>query len=255
MTNTARVENSRANALQLSTLEVNNLSFSYNKALIFSELSFSLAAGKIAVLMGKNGSGKTTLMRCLAGWLPYKSGEVLLLGEPFDGSSQALRAKVFFVNDSPAFYDDLTAEEHVRFVLAVNKREEHMPLAYENLQKFGLFESRGMLPSSYSRGMRLKLGLVLALTLKPELLLLDEPFGPLDPEARSLLSAELLALAKEGSAVLLSLHQQVDELAIDDCYKLEGGRLFANESLAGILSQAQESASKPEQESIATPRH
>ena len=119
-------------------LAVRDLSFSYKKNLVFSEVSFALDSGMIALLVGRNGSGKTTLMRCLSGWSTCKSGAISLCGEQFDGSEQKQRSQVFFVNDTPAFYDDLTAEEHIRFILSVNGKKERMSLAESYLKKFEL---------------------------------------------------------------------------------------------------------------------
>jgi ABC-2 type transport system ATP-binding protein len=208
-------------------LQVNALSFAYHKILVFEDVSFQLGPGQIAALTGRNGSGKTTLMRCLAGWAPCTSGSITLCGEPFDGSSQKLRSQIFFVNDTPAFYDDLTAEEHIRFILSLNRRSERIPRAEELLRKFGLFTCKNQFPSSYSRGMRLALALCIALTLEPALMLLDEPFGPLDSKAAALLCTELVAAAGRGSAVLLSMHQPVAGLSADLHWKLEEGRLFS----------------------------
>lgn len=221
------MQGSKKDAILDSTvvLRVRDLSFSYNKAPVLDRISLDLALGQIAVLAGRNGSGKTTLMRCLAGWSPYKSGSITLCGKRFDGSRREQRGQIFFVNDTPAFYDDLTAEEHMRFILSVNHRVDLMPTADEYLRRFDLSAHRNQLPSSYSRGMRLRLALCIAFTLRPPLLLLDEPFGPLDPEAAKLLCTELKAVAQKGSAVLLSLHQQIEGLKADVYWTLEDHEL------------------------------
>lgn len=221
-----------------TALVANELSFFYHKTEVFSDVSLELTPGQMAVLVGRNGSGKTTLMRCLAGWAPCTTGTLTLCGEPFDGSNQKQRGKLFFVNDAPSFYDDLTAEEHLNFILALNQKKNLMPLAFEHLNTFELYAKRKQFPSSYSRGMRLKLALVIALTLRPPLILLDEPFGPLDTEASALLCRELKRATEQGSAVLLSIHHYVEGLNPHKAWRLENGTLRSEGlDIAGTLMQ------------------
>ncbi|MEI3230103.1 MAG: ATP-binding cassette domain-containing protein [Gordonibacter pamelaeae] len=85
----------------------------------------------------------------------------------------------------PAFYDDLTAGEHLDFVSKANRLPAGDARAAGLVEALGLAGHRGQCPSAYSRGMRQKLALVLALAVRPRLLLLDEPYGPLDPDASS----------------------------------------------------------------------
>ena len=157
-------------------------------------------------------------------------GEVLLGGAPFTGRTRLAPGTLAFVPDVPSFYDDLTAMEHVEFVLAANRADSARPRAQRLLERFGLVGHERLLPSAYSRGMREKLALVLALALRPRVLLLDEPHGPLDREASLALSDELAAAAREGTAVLLSCHHDVPGLAPDLSLELAGGALRATEA-------------------------
>ena len=127
--------------------------------------------------------------------------------------------------DVPTFYDDLTAVEHLELVLAANRADGARPRAEGLLERFGLTGRETLPPSSYSRGMREKLALVLALALRPRVLLLDEPHGPLDREASLVLSEELVAAAHEGTAVLLSCHHDVPGLVPDLSLELADGEL------------------------------
>ena len=208
-----------------AALEVCDLCFGYGDVPVWEDVSFSLAPGQVAFLTGPNGAGKSTLFRCLAGWLEPGEGEVLLAGKPFTGRTRLVPGTLAFVPDVPSFYDDLTAVEHVELVLAANRAEAARPRAEHLLERFGLTGHERLLPSAYSRGMREKLALVLALTLRPRVLLLDEPHGPLDREASLVLSQELAAVAREGTAVLLSCHHDVPGLSPDVAFELRDGTL------------------------------
>lgn len=207
-------------------LKADGLTFQYASHEVFADVSLRMHAGEMAFLVGVNGSGKSTLLRCLAGWDAPRKGSIELLGKPFDGVNRAQRRLMSFVPDVPVFYDDLTAEEHIRFVLAANHApEDAHTYAFSLLDTFGLKEFSDQYPSSYSRGMRQKLALVLALMARPRLLLLDEPYGPLDPQAARELSALLSRACKEDVAVLMSCHHDVPDMKPDQVLRLEYGRL------------------------------
>lgn len=210
-----------------AALEARGLCFGYGDIPVWEDVSFSIGAGQVAFLTGPNGAGKSTLFRCLAGWLTPGVGEVLVGGRPFMGRTRLAPGELTFVSDVPSFYDDLTAIEHVELVLAANRAESERPRAEALLERFGLNGRERLLPSAYSRGMREKLALVLALMLRPRVMLLDEPHGPLDREASLVLSEELAAVAAEGTAVLLSCHHDVPGLVPDLSLTLEDGALSA----------------------------
>lgn len=208
-----------------SVLQVRNLACRYARADVFGAVSLELKEGCVAFLTGPNGAGKSTLLRCLAGWDAPRDGEIEVCGEPLRGTNRAQRRLVAFVPDVPAFYDDLTAAEHLRFVAQANRLSESDTQAELLMKRFGLSTHGAQLPSSYSRGMRHKLALVLALVIRPRLLLLDEPYGPLDPSAAVVLS-ELLSEARDaGCAVLASCHHDIPALEPDVRLHLEDGRL------------------------------
>ncbi len=206
-------------------LRAEGLSFRYARSEVWNDVSFRIDPGQIAFLTGPNGSGKSTLLRCLAGWSMPSKGVVEVFGRPFDGSDRAVRREIAFVPDVPSFYDDLTAAEHIRFVLDANRVPDAVDEARRLLDDLGLEAHADRFPSSYSRGMRLKLALVLAFMRKPRLLLLDEPYGPLDRDASRRLSALLSAARADGAAVLVSCHHNVPDLNPDLLLHLGGGRL------------------------------
>lgn len=206
-------------------LALRDLSLAYGKTQVLDGLNLELAAGEIAVLLGRNGAGKSTLLRCAAGWMVPTKGSVELLGQPLRAANRRLRREAVLVTDTPPFYDDLTGEEHVSFVLRANRYDDRLSEGDRLLSVFGLTEAADAYPSTMSRGMRYKLALVLALALQPRLLLLDEPFGPIDAASALQLWSELQTLAGAGSAVLFAAHQLPDDVVAHTSYHLDGGVL------------------------------
>ena len=184
---------------EADVLYVEDLAYRYGKTEVFAGASLSLRAGEVAFLTGPNGAGKSTLLRCLAGWDAPAEGRVELCGKRFDGADRAQRSLLAFVPDVPSFYDDLTAGEHIRFVRQANRmRADDDP----SERLMALFGARA-----------------------PRLLLLDEPYGPLDPDASGVLSGLIEEARSAGAAVLASCHHDVPNLRPDALLRLEDGRL------------------------------
>lgn len=190
-------------------LEAQDLSFSYGRKTVWEGLGLSLVSGEVVSLRGVNGSGKSTLLRCLAGQLRPREGEVCFLGRALFSLEQEDLAGLSLVPDVPALYDDLTGHEHLELVARANGDEGAERRGHVLAGRFHMADALGALPSALSRGMRYKLALTLVLAMRPQALLLDEPFAPIDDDAAGVLGRELSALAEAGSAVLLSVHGDV----------------------------------------------
>jgi ABC-2 type transport system ATP-binding protein len=188
-------------------LVVTELSKKYDSFLALAPTSFELNAGEIAILSGPNGSGKTTLLSCLSGLIRSSSGTVTVAGFDLYRDEIEVRRRLVFVPDVPRFYLELTAWEHLRFIaMANNVTHDFDQQAEVLLLKLGLWEAKDLFPHHFSRGMRLKLGLALALIRPFEVLLLDEPTSALDIEGVELLINELHRLREQGATILLSTH-------------------------------------------------
>lgn len=215
-------------------LEVENLSYGYNtRNLVFESVDFELYAGEIAFLTGPNGAGKSTLFRCIAGWMPAKTGIIRLFGREAAAGRRAHRdgrPDLLLINDVPAFYDDMTAREHIDLVMRANDAGMGAQKRIADLvEDLGIARQLNRLPSAYSRGMRQKLALSIALAARPRVLLLDEPYGPLDPDSSDVLSAALRDAAADGCATLISSHHEIAELAPDVTFHLQDGALETRE--------------------------
>ena len=192
-------------------LEAVDLSRRYGEFEALRSTDLTLNAGELVVVAGPNGSGKSTLLLCLAGLLRPTTGQVKVAGFDLYEDEQASRARLAYVPDVPAFYQALTAWEHLYFValahgVTTGQESDFTQRAERLLRALGLWEARDLYPHAYSRGMRLKLGLALAMIRPFDVLLLDEPTSALDEESIELLAVQVLDLRAAGKAILLTTH-------------------------------------------------
>lgn len=179
----------------------------YGNHLALSPASFDLNASEIAILSGPNGAGKTTLLSCLSGLIRPTGGTVAVEGFDLYRDEVQARRRMVYVPDIPRFYLELTAWEHLHFIAMANDAVDGFDARAEKLlRQFGLWQAKDLFPHNFSRGMRLKLGLALALIRPFSVLLLDEPTSALDVEGVGVLTDELRRLRGEGAAILLSTH-------------------------------------------------
>lgn len=188
-------------------LQVKGLTRSFGEFQAIKPLTFELNAGEIALLSGPNGAGKSTLLNCLSGLLRPTSGTVLVEGYDLYRQERQAKQRLAFVPDVPRFYQELTCWEHVYFVSQAFRVEPGWEERAETiLREFDLWDSRNLFPHKLSRGMRLKLGISLALIRPFKLLLMDEPTSALDSAGVDLFIDKLLHLRDNGNAFLLSSH-------------------------------------------------
>lgn len=188
-------------------LQAENLSRSYGSFQALKPVDLSLHSGELVTLVGANGSGKTTLMLCLSGLLRPTTGNIRLEGYDLYRDERQARRRLAFVPDVPVFYPELTAWEHLKVMaLAHGAGDGFEARARDLLEEFGLWAARDLFLHAYSRGMRLKLAIVLALIRPFSVLLLDEPTSALDVQSTELLCQKLLDLCSAGTAVLLTTH-------------------------------------------------
>jgi len=188
-------------------LEAQNLSYKYGSYQALQETSFTVNKGEIVVITGSNGAGKTTLMLCLSGLLLPTSGKVIVDGFDLYQRERSAKRRLSFLPDFPHFYQELTTWEHIRFIaLAHSVDQGFEKRADVLLNEFDLSEARDMYPHALSRGMRLKLGIILCLIRPFSVLLMDEPTSALDPEGTAVLCEKLSDLSADGAAIIITTH-------------------------------------------------
>lgn len=203
------------------------LSRSFGEFQAIKPVDFVIQAGEIVILTGPNGAGKTTLLNCLSGLLCASQGNVLVEGHDLYREEVAAKERLAYVLDVPRFYQELTTWEHLHFIsLAFAVAPGWVARAGSILKEFGLWESRDLYPHNLSRGMRLKLGISLALIRPFKVLLMDEPTSALDPDSAALLREKLINMRLNGCAILLSSHDLNLVKALDGIHwRMDGGKL------------------------------
>jgi len=178
---------------------------SYGSKRVLRGLDFELERGGFLVVTGPNGAGKTTLLRLCAG-----------LGVPTGGTLEVEpeRGLIGFLGHESLVYRELTALENLDLygrLYHVSERRERIGML---LERFGLWDSRGMWASALSRGQLQRLALCRSVLHKPELLILDEPFAGLDSDGAALLDRELAGM-REHRTILVATHdpERVEPLA------------------------------------------
>ena len=175
-------------------------SFSYNNVL--KGVSFEVERGTIYGLIGRNGAGKTTLMNIMSGLMESDSGDCSF--------GETGNAKVGYLPDLPEFYDYLTTDEYLDFLL-MNQN----PVKRDELLKMVSLPPKAKV-KTMSRGMRQRLGIAAVLVNDPDIILLDEPTSALDPSGRIDVKNILFNLKEKGKTIILSTHILADMDSICD---------------------------------------
>lgn len=181
-------------------------SFGYKVAL--KDVTFSVPSGQICGLLGPNGAGKTTLFRLLMGILKATEGKLLIDGrDAFDDRVEVKRL-IGFLPDEPIFYSYLSGYEVLELSAAMHglEVEATMERIRSVIAQLRLTKDINDYAEEYSRGMKKKLGLLLALLHEPKLLILDEPTNGLDVESTHLFYDLIFERAQQGTTVLFSTH-------------------------------------------------
>ena len=198
-------------------------------------VSLSVAPGERLALLGHNGAGKTTLIKLILGLTPLDGGAIAVFGAA-PGSAQA-RAITAYLPENVAFHPALTGREQLR--LFARLKGAPASAAEAVLERVGLADAARRRIGTYSKGMRQRLGLALALLGRPRLALLDEPTSGLDPVSRHDFYALVDALAADGAAVLIASHALTElEARTDRIAILRSGALVACDSLTGLRRRA-----------------
>ncbi|WYJ89134.1 ABC-2 type transport system ATP-binding protein [Enterococcus sp. 9E7_DIV0242] len=183
-------------------------------------ISLSVEAGDIFGFIGHNGAGKTTTLKSVVGALHFDQGEILIDGHDIVKEPLECKKQMAYLPDNPDLYDYLTGYQYINFIADIFgvSTELRQKRIQSFSQRLSLTDQLGNLISTYSHGMKQKLALIGAFVHQPKLLIMDEPFVGLDPEATYHVKQMLHELCEAGGAVFFSTH--VLEVAENLCNKI-----------------------------------
>ena len=194
------------------------------------QVSLDFEPGRCYVLLGENGAGKSTLLRILAGLLRPGFGTVRVFPGPGGAPGlepQAARARIGYMSHAPMLYDELTAQENLRYFAGLYPGRECLSPA-EALSEVGLDPGLDRIVGQYSQGMRQRASLARVLMTIPELLLLDEPFSNMDVDSARQMIKLLAGFRHSSRTIVIATHQRDLTAQIADFFvTLHAGRLVS----------------------------
>ena len=203
-----------------------------------TDISLNVEAGDIYAFIGHNGAGKTTTLKCVVGIHDFEQGEIYVNGVSMKENPLLCKQQFAYIPDNPDLYEYLTGIQYLNFVADIfevpeTERNQRME---KYAATFGLTDALGDLISSYSHGMKQKLAIISALVHQPKLLILDEPFVGLDPQAAVVLKNIMKEICEAGGAIFFSTH--VLDVAEKLCNKvaiIKDGVLIKNGRMEEIV--------------------
>jgi Cu-processing system ATP-binding protein len=212
----------------MNELQARALAVRLGSVQALDDVSVSLTGGRVMMLVGPNGAGKSTLMKVLLGLIRPDHGRFEVDGQPV-AIDNAWKQRIGYLPESVGFSENLTGRQLLRFF--ANARAVSRDRVELMLDRVGLAESGGRAIRGYSRGMRQRLGLAVAILSNPDLLILDEPTAGLDQEGLTVLWSVIDEWRDAGRMVLTSSHDlAMMERRVDEICVLRRGQVIAQGS-------------------------
>lgn len=198
-------------------VKVSNLNKSYGENQVVNDISFNIEEGEILCFLGPNGAGKSTTINILSGILGFNSGEISYKGENVTSCLNKFKRNLGIVPQELAIYEDLSAEQNVRFFASLYnlKGKELDKNVNKALDFVGLSSRKKDKAKTFSGGMKRRLNIACAIAHEPEILIMDEPTVGIDPQSRNHILESIKKLSKNGTTILYSTHymEEVEEIS------------------------------------------
>jgi len=192
-----------------NAIEVENLTKYYGNLLAVDHVDFQVEQGEVFGFLGPNGAGKTTTQRMLTTLLEPTEGRIRMLGHDLAQDPVPVKRKMGLVPEESNVYTELTAWENLMFTARLYLVEpgERRQRARDLLETFGLWGKRDVKVEDFSKGMRRRLSIAMAIIHRPTLLFLDEPTPGLDAQSTRTIRDLIRELNAEGTTIFLTTHQ------------------------------------------------
>jgi len=216
----------------MNAIELRGLTKRYGDVTALEDVSLVVEEGEIFGFLGPNGAGKSTTIDILLDFVRPTGGEASVLGHDTSEESLTLRQRVGVLPDGYHLYDRLTAREHVEFAVASKRSDDDVDAL---LERVGIGDAADRKAGEFSKGMKQRLVLAMALVGEPEVLILDEPTTGLDPNGARKMRELIREERDRGATVFFSSHilEQV-EAVCDRVGILREGRLVAVDTIDAL---------------------
>ena len=203
---------------------INNVSKSFKENTVLKNVSVTFEKNKIHGLIGRNGSGKTMLLKCICGFVPVTSGEIIVNGKRICVDTDVPK-DVGIIIEAPGFLPNYSAYKNLMFLASINGNisKEEIKNA---IKRVGLDSENKKWVGKYSLGMRQRPGIAQAIMENQSILLLDEPMNGIDKHGISEIRELLINLRNEGKTIILSSHSAEDiDILCDTVCEMDNGTL------------------------------
>ena len=216
----------------MELLEIKNLYKNYGEKQVLNNITLTVPQGKIIGLLGKNGTGKTTLIKLINGLLTPTEGEIIFEGEKIGPHS---KLNIAYLPERTYLDKSMTINETLKFFKEFYSNFD-IDKAKDLLKKLDLNENQKII--KMSKGMQEKVQLVLVMSRKADLYILDEPLGGVDPATRDYILDTILTNFNEGASIIISTH------LISDIERILDEVIFIDKGEIKLISDADELRNK-----------
>lgn len=216
----------------MELLEIKNLYKNYGEKQVLNNITLTVPRGKIIGLLGKNGTGKTTLIKLINGLLTPTEGEIIFEGEKI---GQQSKLNIAYLPERTYLDKNMTINETLKFFKEFYQNFD-IDKAKDLLKKLDLDENQKII--KMSKGMQEKVQLVLVMSRKADLYILDEPLGGVDPATRDYILDTILTNFNEGASIIISTH------LISDIERILDEVIFIDKGEIKLISDADELRNK-----------
>lgn len=216
----------------MELLEIKNLYKNYGEKQVLNNITLTVPRGKIIGLLGKNGTGKTTLIKLINGLLTTTEGEIIFEGEKIGPQS---KLNIAYLPERTYLDKSMTINETLKFFKEFYSNFD-IDKAKDLLKKLDLDENQKII--KMSKGMQEKVQLVLVMSRKADLYILDEPLGGVDPATRDYILDTILTNFNEGASIIISTH------LISDIERILDEVIFIDKGEIKLISDADELRNK-----------
>ena len=216
---------------KMDSLQVKNISKSYKKRNILSDVSLNIKQGEIVGLFGPNGAGKTTCFNIIIGLMKPDSGQLLLNDINITNLPIYLRARlgIGYLLQEPSIFRGLSVEDNIKAVVEISENDKEVieQKTHNLLEKFSIVHLKDLSAASLSGGERRRLEIARSLAIEPKFIMLDEPLAGIDPLAISDIKNLITYLREFNIGILITDHNVRDTLDIvDRAYVIFEGKVL-----------------------------